>query len=204
MHYFRRCDNRESFYFLRVQQENTTPIPPKLKAHILLHTYRDIFNGEFNLGFALPRTNTCATCDKLALKVRSSEGAEKEKLEKELEEHHKLAESAFTMRKDDKARAVRSWVGKPRPVGSSGVKHCSKDAVDMITYDFQQNLETPNLQHNDMFYKRQLWTYNFGIHDCVSNQGYMFMWDETTAKRGSVEVANCLYNFLTEFNTGAR
>ena len=50
----------------------------------------------------------------------------------------------------------------------------------MITYDFQQNLETPNLQHNDMFYKRQLWTYNFGIHDCVSNQGYMFMWDETT------------------------
>ena len=137
-------------------------------------------------------------------KVRSSEGAEKEKLEKELEEHHKLAESAFTMRRDDKARAVRSWVGKPRPVGSSGVKHRSKDAVDMITYDFQQNLETPNLQHNDMFYKRQLWTYNFGIHDCVSNQGYMFMWDETTAKRGSVEVANCLYNFLTEFNTGAR
>ena len=99
--------------------------------------------------------------------MRSSEGAEKEKLEKELEEHHKLAESAFTMRRDDKAR-------------SSGVKHRSKDAVDMITYDFQQNLETPNLQHNDMFYKRQLWTYNFGIHDCVSNQGYMFMWDETT------------------------
>ena len=74
------------------------------------------------------------------------------------------------MRRDDKARAVRSWVGKPRPVGSSGVKHRSKDAVDMITYDFQQNLETPNLQHNDMFYKRQLWTYNFGIHDCMSNK----------------------------------
>ena len=89
--------------------------------------------------------------------MRSSEGAEKEKLEKQLEEHHKLAESAFTMRRDDKARAVRSWVGKPRPVGSSGVKHRSKDAVDMITYDFQQNLETPNLQHTDMFYKRQLW-----------------------------------------------
>ncbi|XP_027041563.1 uncharacterized protein LOC113669687 [Pocillopora damicornis] len=189
---------------IRCQQENTTPIPPKLKAHILLHTYRDIFNGEFNLGFALPRTDTCTTCDKLALIVRSSKGAEKEKLEKELEEHHKLAESAFTMRKDDKARAVRSWVGKPRRVCSSGVNHCSKDALDMITYDFQQNLETPNLQHNDTFYKRQLWTYNFGIHDCVSNQGYMFMWDETTAKRGSVEVANCLYDFLTEFNTGAR
>ncbi|CAH3157183.1 unnamed protein product [Pocillopora meandrina] len=98
---------------IRCQQENTTPIPPKLKAHILQHTYRDIFNGEFNLGFTLPHTDTCATCDKLALKVQSSEGAEKEKLEKELEEHHKLAKSAFTVRKDNKARAVRSWVGKP-------------------------------------------------------------------------------------------
>ena len=136
--------------------------------------------------------------------MRSSEGAEKEKIEKELDAHHELADTAFTMRKDDKERAVASWVGKPRPVGSSNVKYRSKDAVDMITYDFQQNLETQNLQHNDMFYKRQLWTYNFGIHDCISNQGYMFMWDETTTKRGSVEVANCLYHFLTEFNTGAR
>ena len=73
----------------------------------------------------------------------------------------------------------------------------------MITYDFTQNLETPNLQH-DMFYKRQSWTYNFGIHECVSKQGYMFMWDETTARRGSVEVANCIYQFPTEFNNGAR
>ena len=32
----------------------------------------------------------------------------------------------------------------------------------------------------------------------------MFMWDETKAKRGSGEVASCLYKFLTDFNTGAR
>lgn len=74
----------------------------------------------------------------------------------------------------------------------------------MTTFDFQQNLLTPNLQHNDMFYKCQLWTYNFGIHDCVANQGYMFMWDETKAKHGSGDVASSLYRFLTKFNTGAR
>ena len=73
-----------------------------MKAHILLHTYRDIFNGESNLGFALPRTDTWATCDKLALKLRSSKGAEKEKLDKELDAHHKLAETAFIMCKDGK------------------------------------------------------------------------------------------------------
>ena len=46
----------------------------------------------------------------------------------------------------------------------------------MITFDLQQNLPTPNLNHKDIFYLRQLWSYNFGIHDCVTEQGYMFMW----------------------------
>ena len=167
--------------------------------------YRDIFNGEFNLGFGLPRTDTCAKCDKLYLSIQAAEGTEeKEQKEMELENHQEKARAGYEMKREDKQGAISSWDGKARPIGSSGVRNRSKDAVDMITYDFQQNLPTPNLQHNDMFYKRQLWTYNFGIHDCVANQGYMFMWDETIAKRGSVEVASCLHQFLTEFNTGAR
>ena len=62
----------------------------------------------------------------------------------------------------------------------------------MITFDLQQNLPTPNLNHNDIFYLRQLWTYNFGIHDCVTEQGYMFMWHEALAKRGASEISSCL------------
>ena len=108
------------------------------------------------------------------------------------------------MGREDKQGSIRSWNGKACPIGWSGIRNCSKDAVDMITYDFQQNLQTPNLQHNNMFYRHQLWMYDFGIHECVADQGYMFMWDETKAKCGSVEVASCLHQFLTEFNTGAR
>ena len=167
--------------------------------------YRDIFNGEFNLGFAPPRTDTCATCHKLSLSIQAAVGtAEKEQKEEELKNHQEKARAGYEMKREDKQGAIRSWNEKARPIGSSGVRNRSKDAVDMITFDFQQNLPTPNLQHNDMFYKRQLWTYNFGIHDCVADQGYMFMWDETKAQRGSGEVASCLYQFLTEFNTGAR
>ena len=72
----------------------------------------------------------------------------------------------------------------------------TKDAIVMITFDFQQNLPTPHLHHNDMFYLRQIWTYNFGILDCVSDQGYMYLWDETMAKRGSSEVASCVLQVL--------
>jgi len=86
------------------------------------------------------------------------------------------------VKRGDKEGAIRSWSEITRLIGSSEVKNRCKEAADMITYDFQQNVQTPNLQHNGMFYKRKLWSYNFGIHDCVANQGYMFMWDETKAK----------------------
>ena len=33
---------------------------------------------------------------------------------------------------------------------------------------------------------------NMGIHDCNAKQGYMLMWDATTAKCGSSEVVSCL------------
>lgn len=71
--------------------------------------------------------------------------------------------------------AIVTWAGKRWVYG--GVKPKSKDCVEVITFDFQQNLETPNLRHNDMFYLRQMWTYNFGIHDCVQGRGmYMYIY----------------------------
>ncbi|KAK3736691.1 hypothetical protein QZH41_011484 [Actinostola sp. cb2023] len=45
---------------------------------------------------------------------------------------------------------------------------------------------------------------NFGIHDCIAEQGYMYMWDETVAKRGSSEIASCLKHFLTSHPSGAK
>lgn len=132
--------------------------------------YQDVINGEFNLGFVPPRMDTCVKCNKLCLSIKAPVGtAEKEQKAKELANHQKKALPGYEMKREDKQEA------------------------GMKKHDFQQNLQTPNLKHN-MFYKRQLWMYNFGIHDCVADQGYTFMW----------EIASCLHQFLTEFNTGAR
>lgn len=73
----------------------------------------------------------------------------------------------------------------------------------MITFDLQQNLPTPNLNHNDIFYLRQLWTYNFGIHDCFKEQGYMFTWHEAMAKHGASKISSCLNTFFNHFCMGA-
>ena len=73
------------------------------------------------------------------------------------------------------------------------------DDTMVICLDLQQALPTPRLSTNQVFYKRKMWTYNFGIHDYKSKQAHMFVWDETTANRGAAEIASCLYKFVTTF-----
>ena len=181
-------------------RQERIPVPSPIKPTFGEGFYRKVFNSDFNLGFGLPRTDTCATCDRLNLALKSdpSDTAARQ----QLTDHQDQADKGYqTMRGDSKA-AVASWSNRSRSLGSAA--YSSVDAVDMISFDFQQNLGTPNLHHNDMFYARQLWTYNFGIHDCVAGKGYMYMWDETVAKRGSSEVASCLKHFFQAYRTGAR
>ena len=182
-----------------------TPGTATFKPQVSSFLYHKIFNEEFNLGFGRPRTDTCARCDELAISIKAAASPEERHgLEQQREEHQKKAEEGFQSKMDDKKAAIHSWRGKRREIG--GIPSRSKDAVDMITYDFQQNLETSTLRHNDVFYARQLWTYNynFGIHDCVANEGIMNIWPETIAKRGSAEVASYLETYLKENGTGAR
>ena len=170
---------------------------PPIKPQISLHSHREIFNAKFNLGFGLPRTDTCARCESLELALRVCREDEKdEKLEEE-RLHHENTEAGYISKRLDKEAAINSWRDKTRTLG----QNTSKDAIDMITYDFQKNLETPNLFHN---YLLQLPTYSFGIHDCIATQGYLYLWDETTRKKGSSEVALCLHKFFTDFRSGAR
>ena len=189
---------------LQICQQNIGMTKPQVKPEVSLDTYRRVFNGHFNLSFGLPRSDTCSTCDEMKLKIdATSDERGKAALKKELNEHHRDAERGYKSLKADKLAAKETWKGKTRD-RQEDIRPCSKDAVDVFTFDFQQNLPTPNLSHGKMFYARQLWTYNFGIHDCISEQGYMFMWPETTAKRGSSEVASCLVTYLKKFGTGAK
>ena len=92
----------------------------------------------------------------------------------QLADHQDKADKGYQNMRGDKNAAVYSWNGYTRSLGTAA--YCSKDAVDMVSFDFMQNLPTPNLTHNDVLkYKRQLWMYVFGIHDMVVDRGYMYM-----------------------------
>ena len=171
--------------YYRAKQQNEV-LPPPIQPTVSEHYYRHIFNTEFNLGFGTPRSDTCTRCDELAIAIDAAHGIEKENFEREQSDHQTKAKARYTMKREEKQAAKESWSGTRRRLGSHH-SFCSKDSVDMITYDFQQNLPTPNLRHSEVFYMRQLWMYNFGIHDCVSDVGYVYVWrtyGQTRCERG--------------------
>lgn len=144
--------------------------------------YRRIFCTEFNIGFKIPQSDTCKTCDQLTVAVENARttgnDVELRKFETEHKAHLMKAEGMKNMLKD------RSEESKKTP------------ELHVITMDLQQALPTPMLSAGPAFYKRKLWTFNFGIHDCSKDRGYMFLWNESVAKRGSDEVASCILKYL--------
>ena len=69
---------------------------------------------------------------------------------------------------------------------------------NILTFDLMQNLPVPTLTHGSMFYSRQLWVYNFGIHNATTGRATMCMWNESVASRGADEICSCLHYYLSK------
>lgn len=66
----------------------------------------------------------------------------------------------------------------------------------VLTFDLQKTLPTPLLSTGICFYKRQLWTYNFGIHCMKNDVGYMYVWNESVASCGPEQVSSALLSHI--------
>ncbi|CAH1111638.1 unnamed protein product [Psylliodes chrysocephalus] len=71
--------------------------------------------------------------------------------------------------------------------------------VDVLCFDYQQNLPLPHIPSGDVFYKRQLWEYNFCIHSSITKLATFYMYDEMTAKKGCNEVVSFLHHYITNY-----
>lgn len=147
--------------------------------------YRRTFSKSYNIGFLMPKSDTCKVCDELHTTLMNDMSTQEEKTEantkKEL--HLRRAEA---MRAKLKELAAES---KENP-----------GDVHTISIDLQQTLPTPKLSCGPAFYLRKVWTYNVGIHDCGRDLGYMFLWDESIAARGSDEIGSCLLKYVRSMN----
>ena len=63
-------------------------------------------------------------------------------------------------------------------------------------FDLEEVLPLPKTKEGDMYHSRQLNNYNLSGYGCHYNTGYSYLWNETTAKRGSNKIASCVMTYV--------
>ena len=159
--HYSRAENHEYFseglsiaemHRLYLSQYEESTDTPTVKEWL----YRKIFNEDFNLNFGYTRSDTCQMCDELRMSISgTSSDSLHDELCLRLAEHQLKASQGYQSLRSDTELAQTT------------------SDVHTITFDLQQNLPVPTLTHSSMFYLRQLWVYNFGIHVCGSGSAIM-------------------------------
>lgn len=124
--------------------------------------------------------NHCV-CEIFKMKIATAVSQEKNGLMEEHNEHLSKAENSRSSLKKD-----------------TELSKNIHNSVYCLTFDLEKALPVPTLTCSIAYYKRFMYVYNFGIHECSSDVGYMHLWDETIAPRGSQEVASCLLKHINE------
>ncbi|CAH1957700.1 unnamed protein product [Acanthoscelides obtectus] len=146
------CEKVDRFEYCNVNQ----------KPLVKLSYYRHTFNTEFNHQFHKPHSDTCSKCDKLNNIIKNSNNENEVSISKvSLELHQRKAQKACEMKKMDAENSK------------------ALDDTIAICFVLQQTLPTPLLTTSKVFYLRQLWTYNFCIHNLGTGEARMYTWDET-------------------------
>lgn len=150
---------------------------------VKLSVFKKVFYDNFDLTRKKLKKDICLTCDTLHQEIKNENNDKKKKLmlQEKLNLHWLKAEEARNLLKEDINRS------KIQP------------QLEVLTYDLEKTLPLPRLPTNIIFYKRQLWLYNCGIHTGKKNEGHCFLWLEGIAGRGAQEVGSCIKNASHSF-----
>lgn len=149
---------------------------------VSLASYKRIFYGRFNLKVKAIKKDTCNLCDSLKAQIGNEKDLTKtEDLKAKHNEHIELAGEAQRLRREDFEKAK------------------GNDEYECLTFDLQKTLPLPRIPTNIVFYKRQLWVYNAGIHSGKEDRGYCYVWVEGEASRGSQEVGSCILKHIQTY-----
>lgn len=146
--------------------------------------FREIFNTQFNLSFARLKVDTCRKCDELNALSQSLNPNSKERADIE---EQKIAHLNLVQKIKEEFKETIEYASD------------RNNKTVVLTFDLQRALEVPVIQTSEAFYLRQLWCYNLGIYDEVTKTGYMYVWNESIASRGSQEVSSCLYKHFEKY-----
>lgn len=157
------------------------------KYPVSLSKLKSIFYRYFNLRCKGLKKDTCSRCDAFNIKIKASTGEEQVKLIEEKMKHLKRADDLRNNMNKDLMQAK------------------TDENFECLTFDLEKTLPLPRIPTSIIFYKRQLWLYNCGIHSGSDNNGHCYVWIEGEAGRGAQEVGSCLIKYVkTKLNPKVR
>lgn len=71
--------------------------------------------------------------------------------------------------------------------------------IEVLSFDYEQIMPLPPIPRSDVFYKRQLWVFNFCIYSGKTGKAHFFMYDETVGKKSQNEVISFINYYLQNF-----
>ena len=69
------------------------------------------------------------------------------------------------------------------------------------SFDLQQVIYLPSSNESAVFYKRRLAVFNFTLYNIFNKDCFCYTWSEAESKRGSSEIATCVYNALQFYDS---
>ncbi|XP_022835154.1 uncharacterized protein LOC111362667 [Spodoptera litura] len=139
-----------------------------------IETYRKVFRS-YKLKFHVPKKDLCKKCVAYKeLKTHDLSSPEEENHSK----HLKRRDDAYLRRDADKTAAKND----PKTLA--------------FNFDLQAVLQTPKGASGPFFYVRKLAVYNLTFYKFGDQDVDCFTWDETEGKRGSTEIATCVFKYI--------
>lgn len=142
--------------------------------------YYRYFKNNFNLRFEKPKSDTCGTCETMRKDLGSTmlTGEDRTALEEKKKIHQEMAATFFTDLKD------KFKLAKERA------------DVESVCFDYQQNMPLPKSPAGEVFYKRQLWVFNFGISSGKNDLHHFYSYDESVGRKSSNEPISFLSHYI--------
>lgn len=175
-HYNRKKNKRvylsSEWNVKKIFQVYNDSVPQKFKVSRTM--FYAIFN-DFNIGFSSPASDVCTSCTLWNNKIK----IEKDPLKKQV---------AIIEKRVHKLRAKCFYSLMKTEVPNSKT----------FCFDLQQQQPLPKTPIQEAFYSRQISLYNFCVMPVTVDKSrpFLYVWDETEASRGSVEIGSALYDFL--------
>ena len=136
--------------------------------------YNNVFSNNYNI------SDICDTCAQLQQLISNAEDPAPHQLEYDIhKDKAEVAKAAMKEGEDPTKWDPEQWV--------------------FICMDLQQTMQCPKTAQGTAYYKRKVNVYNFCIYDIQTKESYMFVWEEYTARRGSVEIYSCLYKWIQKY-----